>query len=360
MNPELFNRHVEASRARLEEVEAKLADPSVVSDRRAMSELGREHRRLRRVLAAAEQYSALAGRLAQARELAGEGDPEMAELAAAEAAEVEPLLARAEAELRLALLPAEESDERDAIVEIRAGTGGEEAALFAGDLLRMYQRFAERRGWKSELLSSSPSELGGFKEVVLALRGEEAYGLLKYEGGVHRVQRVPETESQGRIHTSAATVAVLPEAEEVDVEIGPEELRIDTFRASGAGGQHVNKTDSAIRITHLPTGLVVSCQDEKSQHKNKVKALRVLRARLYERALAEQQAERSANRRLIVGTGDRSAKIRTYNFPQNRVTDHRINLTTHRLAEVLDGDLEELLDALRLHDAEQRLREGVP
>jgi peptide chain release factor 1 len=300
-------------------------------------------------------------RLGEAEEMleeAGE-DEETRQLAQGELDEVEPALDRGRRRLQVALLPAAPEDAKTAVVEVRAGTGGDEAALFAGDLLRMYQRFAERRGWGAEVLSASPGEVGGFKEVVVALRGEGSYGVLKFESGVHRVQRVPETESQGRIHTSAASVAVLPEAEEVDVQIDENELRVDTYRASGAGGQHVNKTDSAIRITHLPTGLVVTCQDEKSQHKNRVKAMRVLRTRLYERALEEERSRRDASRRSLVGSGDRSAKIRTYNFPQSRVTDHRINLTLYRLDEVMDGDLEELIEALRMHEAEQRLREGM-
>jgi peptide chain release factor 1 len=264
---------------------------------------------------------------------------------------------RLSGEVRRLLVPRDPMADRPAVMEIRAGTGGDEAGLFAADLLRMYRRFSERRGWKLELLDLSEGIPGSVKEAILTVEGPDAYGTLRFESGVHRVQRIPETESQGRIHTSAATVAVLPEAEEVDVELDPEELRIDVFRSSGPGGQSVNTTDSAVRITHLPTGLVVSCQDEKSQHKNKAKALKVLRSRLLDRRLAEREAERARNRKAQVGTGDRSAKIRTYNFPQNRVTDHRISLTLHGLDQVMEGDLDELLDALRLAEEEERLKD---
>lgn len=361
MNLELIERQVESARNKIGELETKMADPAIVTDRTQMTELGREHRRLKELLAAADTFHQLEKDLEGARELVDDAgdDEEMAQLAAAEVESLEPKVDRALNTLYISLVPPDTADEKAAIVEVRAGTGGEEAGLFAGDLLRMYERFAERQGWKTEYLSSSPSEMGGFKEVVLAVRGDSSFGLLKYEGGVHRVQRVPATESQGRIHTSAATVAVLPEADEVDVDIDESDLRIDTYRASGAGGQHVNKTESAIRITHMPTGLVVTCQDEKSQHKNKAKAMRVLRARLYEQAQEAERSKRSESRRLLVGSGDRSAKIRTYNFPQGRVTDHRINLTLYRLTETLDGDLLEIIDALRLHDAEERLKEGV-
>ncbi|MBD3167401.1 peptide chain release factor 1, partial [bacterium] len=296
-----MEKRVAAARDRLKEVEQRLGEPDVVTDPEKMKDLGREHRRLKRIEELGERWETQIEELENARELANDDDPEMAEMAAAEMEALEPKLDKAESDLKLALIPPDPADDRDAIVEIRAGTGGEEAGLFAGDLYRMYTRYAEIQGWKTETISSSASEMGGFKEIVFAVRGEEAFGRLKYEGGVHRVQRVPETESQGRIHTSAASVAVLPEAEEVDVQIDPNDLRIDVFRSSGPGGQSVNTTDSAVRITHLPTGLVVSCQDEKSQHKNKAKALTVLRSRLYEQALAEEQAKRSESRRLLVG-----------------------------------------------------------
>jgi peptide chain release factor 1 len=282
------------------------------------------------------------------------GDPEIEAFARGEVERLETEKERAEAELKRLLMPRDPLDDRDAVVEIRAGTGGDEAALFAGDLLRMYTRFADSHGWKVELMSRSEGSAGGVKEAIFVVRGSNAYGDLRYESGVHRVQRVPATESQGRIHTSAATVAVLPEAEEVDVQIDEGDLKIDVYRSSGPGGQSVNTTDSAVRITHLPTGLVVTCQDEKSQHKNRDKALSVLRSRLLDIRIAEQEAERARTRKLQVGTGDRSAKIRTYNFPQSRVTDHRIGYTTHALQQVLDGDLDELIERLRLAGQEER------
>ena len=341
--------------ARAEEVAKALADPSTASDPQQLRSLGREHTRLAPVVQAASRLQKLQSELDQARELATEADPELAALARADLArlpaEIEPL----EAELHELLLPRDPLDDRDAIVEIRAGTGGDEAALFAADLYRMYQRFVQRRGLAVELISLSEGSAGGIKEVIFAVRGGEAFGLLRREAGVHRVQRVPTTETQGRIHTSAATVAVLPEAEEVDVTIQPNDLKIDVFRSSGPGGQSVNTTDSAVRITHLPTGLVVSQQDQKSQLQNKLKAMEVLRARLLDRMIAEQEAARSRDRRAMVGTGDRSAKIRTYNFPQSRVTDHRINLSVHNLQEVLDGKLDEFVDALRMASRQEQL-----
>jgi len=336
-------------------LEAALTDPEVLKDRRRLAQLARERQELEPVINAFKKYAALRNQIAEDEELLKSDDPEMKQLAKEELEELRQECEKQEQALKLMLVPRDPADNGNAILEIRAGTGGEEATLFAGDLLRMYRRFAERQGWNMETLSLSPSEVGGIKEVIMLVKGKQAYGRLKYESGVHRVQRVPETESAGRIHTSAATVAVLPEAEEVDVEIKPEDLRIDTFRASGAGGQHVNKTDSAIRITHLPTGLVVSCQDEKSQHKNKEKALKVLRARLLDRKRQEQAQEIAELRRSMVSTGDRSAKIRTYNFPQGRVTDHRINLTLYRLEEILDGDLEPLVEPLIQADLLARL-----
>ena len=271
----------------------------------------------------------------------------MAELASTDIAELEPQVEKLALELEDLLIPPDPLDDRDTIVEVRAGTGGDEAALFASDLVRMYRRFAEREGWKVDTLNLSEGNVGGIKEAAFKVQGTGVFGKLRYESGVHRVQRVPATESQGRIHTSAATVAVLPEAEEVDVTIDEKDLKVDVFRSSGPGGQSVNTTDSAVRITHVPTGLVVQCQDQKSQLQNKLRALEVLRARLLDRIIAEQEAERARERRAMVGTGDRSAKIRTYNFPQNRVTDHRINYTTHRLDEILDGDIAELVERLR-------------
>ena len=344
---------------RYEEVGRRMADPEVLADLDLLKNLAREHADLEEVAVRGQAYMKLVDELEQAREMAtSSGDPEMEELAAEEVVDLE---ARREGEselLRRLLVPRDPLDDRPAVLEIRAGAGGDEAALFAADLYRMYSRFAANRGWALEVVSLSEGTLGGIKEVVFITRGREAYGLLRYESGVHRVQRVPETESQGRIHTSAATVAVLPEAEEVDIEIDPAELKIDVFRSSGPGGQSVNTTDSAVRITHVPTGLVVTCQDEKSQHKNKAKALKVLRSRMLDQRVSAQEAERARERRLQVGTGDRSAKIRTYNYPQNRVTDHRIKLTTHRLEAILDGQLEEVVDALRVAGREERLAVG--
>ncbi len=343
---------------RFEEVNVALADPDLAQDLRRMTALGRERAELEPVAALAGDIRDALGELEGARELAGEAeDVEMRALAEEEVRDLEKRLEVLSERARQLLVPRDPLDDRDAVVEIRAGTGGDEAALFAADLFRMYRRFAERRGWRIEPLDISEGIPGSFKEAIFVVRGQGAYGFLRAESGVHRVQRVPETESQGRIHTSAATVAVLPEAQEVEVDIDPGELRIDVFRSSGPGGQSVNTTDSAVRITHLPTGLVVTCQDEKSQHKNKAKALRVLRSRLLDRQVAEQEAERARERKMQVGTGDRSAKIRTYNFPQSRVTDHRIGFTLHRLDEVLEGDLEELLTQLRLAHQEERMEE---
>jgi peptide chain release factor 1 len=336
-------------------LEARLADPDVLEDPALLRETAREHAELGASLDLASRYLRVLEQLRQAEELEeSAGEAELVELAREERGVLEAEREGLEASLRSALTPDDPLDDRPAVLEIRAGTGGDEAGLFAADLARMYMRFADARGWDVELVSRHEGALGGIREATFVVRGARAYGTLRYESGVHRVQRVPETESSGRIHTSAASVAVLPEAEEVDVEIDPADLRIDVFRSSGPGGQSVNTTDSAVRITHLPTGLVVSCQDEKSQHKNKAKALRVLRSRLLDRRIAEQEAERARDRRMQVGTGDRSAKIRTYNFPQNRVTDHRINLTVHRLDAVLEGDLDEIVDALRAAGMQER------
>ncbi|HEY9506096.1 MAG TPA: peptide chain release factor 1 [Gemmatimonadales bacterium] len=339
---------------RAEEVGRELADPLVARDSSKLKALGREHTRLAPVVRLAERLSRLERELAQAQELADESDPELAALARADLARIPPEIDAIGRELHELLLPQDPHDARDAIVEIRAGTGGDEAALFAADLYRMYQRFSERHRLSWEPLSLSEGTLGGLKEAIVAVRGDGAYGLLRRESGVHRVQRVPATETQGRIHTSAATVAVLPEAEEVDVKIEDKDIRVDVFRSSGPGGQSVNTTDSAVRITHLPTGLVVSQQDQKSQQQNKLKAMEVLRARLLDRRIAEQESARARERRAMVGTGDRSAKIRTYNFPQSRVTDHRINLSVHNLSDVIDGRLDELVDALRMASRQEQ------
>ncbi|HET9603020.1 MAG TPA: peptide chain release factor 1 [Gemmatimonadales bacterium] len=339
---------------RAEEVADALADPAVARDSARLRSLGREHTRLMPVVRAAERLARLRDELEQARELATEADPELVALASADLQRLPPEIAQVEAELHDLLLPRDPHDDRDAILELRAGTGGDEASLFCGDLYRMYERFAGRHHLAWEPISISEGNLGGLKEAVVAVRGADAFGLLRRESGVHRVQRVPATETQGRIHTSAATVAILPEAEEVDVKIDPSDLRIDVFRSSGPGGQSVNTTDSAVRITHIPTGVVVQQQDQKSQLQNKLKAMEVLRARLLDRMIAEQEAARSQERRAMVGTGDRSGKIRTYNFPQSRVTDHRINFSVHNLADVMNGDLDDLIDAVRLASREEQ------
>ncbi len=339
---------------RAAEVERLLADPAVARDPAQLQALGREHARLSPIVRLAERLARQERELAEARELAQEADPELVALARADMARLPEEISALADELRTLLVPRDPHDDRDAIVEIRAGTGGDEAALFAADLYRMYQRFSERRGLAWEPISLSEGTLRGLKEAIVAVRGPEAYGLLRRESGVHRVQRVPATETQGRIHTSAATVAVLPEAEEVDITIEPHDLKIDVFRSSGPGGQSVNTTDSAVRITHLPSGLVVSQQDQKSQLQNKIKAMEVLRARLLDRMIAEQESARARDRRAMVGTGDRSAKVRTYNFPQSRVTDHRINLSVHNLAEVLNGHLDDVVEALRVASRQEQ------
>jgi peptide chain release factor 1 len=341
--------------ARAEEVARQLADPETARNPAKLKLLGREHAQLDAIRQAHQRRERLAIELEQAREVLADKDPELSQLARADVERIRPEIERLDAELAELLTPSDPFDDRDAIVEIRAGTGGDEAALFAADLFRMYTRFSERRGWKVEFLSISQGTLGGLKEAVFAARGTKAYGTLRYESGVHRVQRVPVTEQQGRIHTSAATVAVLPEAEEVDVKIEDKDLRIDVFRSGGPGGQSVNTTDSAVRVTHIPTGLEVKCQDQKSQLQNKIKALEILRSRLLDRMVAEQEAARARERRAQVGTGDRSQKVRTYNFPQNRVTDHRIHFTTHNIDQVMDGRLDELITALKSAQEKERL-----
>jgi peptide chain release factor 1 len=341
--------------ARAEEVAHQLADPETARNPAKLKQLGREHARLQAIRQTNDRLTRLGTELTQARELLADADPELSQLARHDVERITPEIDRLEVQLGDLLVPPDPLNDRDAIVEVRAGTGGDEAALFAADLFRMYTRFCERRGWNVEVLDLSEGVLGGIKEAVFAARGPRVYGTLRYESGVHRVQRVPATEAQGRIHTSAATVAVLPEAEEVDVKIEDKDLRIDVFRSSGPGGQSVNTTDSAVRITHLPSGLVVQCQDQKSQLQNKIKAMEILRSRLLDRMIAEQEAERARARRAQVGTGDRSAKIRTYNFPQNRVTDHRIGYTAHDLTNVLEGRLDDLIDALRVAGERERL-----
>lgn len=342
-----------------QELESRIADPELISNQKEWQKEMRAHAQLTPLIEEFRKYKKVMEGIAGAKEILGDSsDPEMIEIAKMELQELEPQVEELETSLKILLLPKDPNDEKDVIVEIRGGAGGDEAALFAGDLFRMYNRYAEERGWKVELLDSNPTELGGFKEVVFAISGAGAYSRLKFESGVHRVQRIPSTESGGRIHTSTVTVAVLPEVEEVDVQIGPNDLRIDTYCASGAGGQHVNRTESAVRLTHLPTGIVVTCQDEKSQLKNKEKALRVLRAKVLEVAQTEQQAEVAKNRKDQVGTGDRSERIRTYNFPQGRVTDHRIGLTLHKLDSILNGELDDLIDPL-IAEAQAELLKAV-
>ena len=341
---------------RYEELTLKLYDPQTAGDREAFAALMKEHKELEPIVEAYRAWRQCQQDLAGARELLeSEGDRELRELAVEEIREREERGRALEEELKLLLLPKDPNDKKNVILGIRGGTGGEEAALFAYDLYRMYTAYAQRRGWRTEIVGLNETELGGFKEVSVLIDGEGAWSRLKYESGAHRVQRVPETETQGRIHTSAATVAVLPEAEEVEVHIDPKDLQIDTFRSSGAGGQHINKTSSAIRVTHLPTGMVVECQDERSQYKNKEKALKVLRARLLDQEQSKADAQLAQERKSQVGSGDRSQRIRTYNFPQSRVTDHRIGLTLYKLEEVLAGDLDEIIDSLIAADRASQL-----
>lgn len=343
--------------ARLDELEIRLSAPDLYDDPDRAAKLLRERNELEPIVTAFREYEQAQRTLADATEMLS--DPDMKELAQEELQQAKSDIARLEDELKILLLPKDPNDEKNIYVEIRGGAGGEESALFAADLYRMYTMYADKRGWQTEVMNKSETELGGYKEIVFRVAGDKVYSRLKFESGVHRVQRVPETESQGRVHTSTTTVAVLPEAEELDFYIDPKDLRIDTFRASGAGGQHINKTSSAIRVTHIPTNTVVECQDERSQYKNKDKALRVLRARLLDAKVSAQNAEIAANRRSQVGTGDRSERIRTYNYPQLRVTDHRIGLTLYRLADILNGDLDEIIDALIAADRAEKLRESM-
>ncbi|EKO37925.1 peptide chain release factor 1 [Solidesulfovibrio carbinolicus] len=347
---------LESLERKYEDLERQLSAPDVVSDQERFRKLSKTHSDLSDVVAAFREYKKIAQDLEDNQEMAQDPDPEIRELAQAETKALKEAQVELEARLKVLLLPKDPMDEKNILLEIRAGTGGDEAALFAGDLFRMYTRYAETKRWKVEIMSQSETGSGGFKEVIASISGDKVYSRLKYESGAHRVQRVPATESQGRIHTSAVTVAIMPEAEEVDVAIDPNELRIDVYRSSGPGGQSVNTTDSAVRVTHIPSGLVVICQDEKSQHKNKAKALKVLRSRLLQIEQDKQRAEQEAARRSQVGTGDRSERIRTYNFPQGRVTDHRINLTLYRLDAVLEGDLDELCGALIGHYQAEALK----
>ena len=352
MTPTIASKLANLS-ARLEELNALLSSEEATRDMDSYRRLTREHAEITPLVELYQTFMQSEREIRSALELTG--DPEMKELAEAEVAAGRDKQRQLEAELQKRLLPKDPNDDRNIFLEIRAGTGGDESALFAGDLFRMYSRYAERQRWQVDVVSQSPSEVGGHKEIIAKIAGAGAYSKLKFESGVHRVQRVPETEAQGRIHTSACTVAIMPEADEiVDVDLNPADMKIDTYRASGAGGQHINKTDSAIRITHLPTGIVVECQDGRSQHKNKAQALSILGARIKDRQLREQQAEEAATRKSMVGSGDRSERIRTYNYPQGRVSDHRINLTLYKLPQLMDGDLDEMIDALGTeHQAEQ-------
>ncbi len=334
---------------RFREIEGLMSDPSVISDQSRFRTLTKEHAELSEVVETYAKYRKLGEEIEGNRELLRDSDEELRAMAKAELPGLEAEHESLAQQLKVLLLPKDPNDDKNIILEIRAGTGGDEAALFSGDLFRMYSRYAESRRWKVEVMSTAESEAGGFKEVIAMVSGDRVYSRLKFESGTHRVQRVPETEAQGRIHTSACTVAVLPEAEDVDLDIDPGDLRIDVYRASGAGGQHVNKTESAVRITHVPTGVVVACQDEKSQHKNKAKAMKVLKSRILDAMMAEQQAQMAADRKSQVGSGDRSERIRTYNFPQGRCTDHRIGLTLYRLDAIMQGHIDEIVDALTTH-----------
>ena len=338
---------LEAVRDRFEEIAGLLADPDIIADQNQFRELSKEYARVEPIVKLFAGYESIAADIVAAEEMAGDDDDEIRQMGQEELAGLEGKRDELELELQKALIPPDPHDDSNVYLEIRAGTGGDEAAIFAGDLFRMYSRFAETQGWKTEIMSAREGEHGGYKEIISRVTGSGIYAALKFESGAHRVQRVPTTESQGRIHTSACTVAVLPEIDEVEAEeINPADLRVDTYRASGAGGQHVNKTDSAVRLTHLPTGIVVECQDERSQHKNRARAMSLLQARLLDAKIAEQESEQAEQRKLLVGSGDRSERIRTYNFPQGRVTDHRINLTLYKLDEILEGALDQVVQPL--------------
>ena len=340
-------------------LEKQMVKPDLINDQNRYTELRKEHSRLKPVILKAKEYLIIQKNIDDDKEILSGDDEELKNIAQSELEGLEKSLLNLEEELKVLLLPHDPTDDKNTIIEVRAGTGGDEAALFAADIYRMYTRFAERNSWKYEVMESNSIGIGGFKEIIFSVKGESVYGMMKFESGVHRVQRVPKTETSGRVHTSAATVAVLPEAEEADIQVVDAEIKIDTYRASGAGGQHVNKTESAIRITHIPTGLVVTCQDETSQHKNKAAALKVLRSRLLAAEQDKLAKERAATRRDMVSTGDRSAKIRTYNFPQGRITDHRINFTAYNLEGVMDGDIYDIIENLKLADQQAQLASVV-
>jgi peptide chain release factor 1 len=348
---------IEKKASRLEELESFMSNPDFFNDAKKAGDLMKEHRQLKKLTEDWAEYQRVLNELAENKEMA-KGTDELAEMAQAEIPVLEKRQAELETSVQMSILPADPLEGRDVIIEIRAGTGGDEAAIFAGDLMRMYSRFAETMGWKIEPMESNPSDMGGFKEVVFKVAGEDVYRKLRFESGVHRVQRVPATEAQGRIHTSTSTVAVLPEAQEVDLELNPNELRIEVCRASGAGGQHINTTDSAVQVLHIPTGIIVRCQDGRSQGKNKEKALTIMRSRLLEKKQSEEAAKYSAHRRNLIGSGGREEKIRTYNYPQNRVTDHRIEVTLYNLENFVDGDIDDIVDKLVASDLQDRLAEA--
>ena len=337
----------------------QLADPEIFNDQKKLTTTAKEHSALEDVVNVGKEYLAVLQNIEDDKSILNGDDAELKEIAQEELIELESRKDKLESDLKILLLPRDPNDDKNLILEIRAGTGGDEAALFAADLFRVYTRYAERKNWKYKVMDSSDTGIGGIKEAIVSIQGKGAFGMLKYESGVHRVQRVPKTETSGRVHTSAATIAVLPEAEDVDIEVNDSDLKIDTYRASGAGGQHVNKTESAIRITHIPTGLVVTCQDESSQHKNRAAALKVLKSRLLASEQEKAAAERAAERRSLVSTGDRSAKIRTYNFPQGRVTDHRINFTSYKLNEILDGDITEVIEKLKIAEQQELMASDI-
>jgi len=337
----------------------QLADPEIFNDQKKLTTTAKEHSALEDVVNVGKEYLAVLQNIEDDKSILDGDDAELKEIAQEELTELESRKDKLESDLKILLLPRDPNDDKNLILEIRAGTGGDEAALFAADLFRVYTRYAERKNWKYKVMDSSDTGIGGIKEAIVSIQGKGAFGMLKYESGVHRVQRVPKTETSGRVHTSAATIAVLPEAEDVDIEVNDSDLKIDTYRASGAGGQHVNKTESAIRITHIPTGLVVTCQDESSQHKNRAAALKVLKSRLLASEQDKVAAERAAERRSLVSTGDRSAKIRTYNFPQGRVTDHRINFTSYKLNEILDGDITEVIEKLKIAEQQELMASDI-